>query len=351
MSTGTISIEAAQAYFPHSSGHLNTATIGLPPTSTTEAMTDAMQLWAEGRTSTHAWDGAVNRSRELFAGLLRVPVDQVTVGAHLSSMAGLIAASLRPGQTVLLPESDFTSLLWPFLAQEQRGVIIRLCPLDQLIDSLDSSVDWVAASSVQSATGQVIDLTALSAAARHHGVRTLLDTTQSQGWLPVNGNDFDAVACSAYKWLLSARGTAFMSINPELYYSITPSNAGWYAGEDVHASFYGSPLRLAESARRFDLSPAWLCFAGTVPSLELIASVGEQVIHDHNVGLANAFCEAIGIQAGGSAIVSMTTAPQVVERLRDAGLHFSERAGKVRLSFHLYNNMSDVEAAAACWTA
>ena len=33
--------------------------------------------------------------------------------------------------------------------------------------------------------------------------------------------------------------------------------AGWYAGQHPWESIYGTPLRLAEDARRFDVSPAW----------------------------------------------------------------------------------------------
>jgi hypothetical protein len=42
--------------------------------------------------------------------------------------------------------------------------------------------------------------------------------------------------------------TAFMAIRPELMSTVVPQAAGWYAGEDPLATFFGGPLRLAESA-------------------------------------------------------------------------------------------------------
>ena len=43
---------------------------------------------------------------------------------------------------------------------------------------------------------------------------------------------------------------------------MTPHAANWYAGEDPWQTIYGLPLRLAESARRFDASPTWFSALG-----------------------------------------------------------------------------------------
>ena len=56
---------------------------------------------------------------------------------------------------------------------------------------------------------------------------------------------FDYTACAGYKWLLAPRGTAYFTLRPEHRDSLLPHGAGWYAGDDVPASYYGAPLRLA----------------------------------------------------------------------------------------------------------
>ena len=76
---------------------------------------------------------------------------------------------------------------------------------------------------------------------------------------------------------------------------LRPLYAGWYAGDDPWTSIYGPPLRLAEDARRLDISPAWLAWAGTVPALELLAEVGIAAIHRHDLGLANALRDRLGL--------------------------------------------------------
>jgi selenocysteine lyase/cysteine desulfurase len=93
---------------------------------------------------------------------------------------------------------------------------------------------------------------------------------------------------AAYKWLFSPRGTAFGVVRPERLGMLRPLYAGWYAGDDRWTSIYGPPLRLAKDARRLDISPAWLAWAGTVPALELLTEVGIATIHRHDLALANA---------------------------------------------------------------
>jgi selenocysteine lyase/cysteine desulfurase len=119
-------------------------------------------------------------------------------------------------------------------------------------------------------------------------------------------------------------------------------SAGWYAGDDVHASYFGPPLRLASSARRLDLSPAWFSWVGTQPALELIERIGVGAIHAHNVRLANRYRAGIGLEPSNSAIVCADL-PGAAERLAHAGIVAAVRGGLLRTSWHLYNDDSDVD--------
>jgi selenocysteine lyase/cysteine desulfurase len=224
---------------------------------------------------------------------------------------------------------------------------VRTVPLAGLIDAVGPGVDLVAVSAVQSADGRLIPggLDALASAAARHGCLTYVDATQAVGWLPFRADAFDFVSCAAYKWLLSPRGTAFGVVRPERLGMLRALYAGWYAGDDPWTAIYGPPLRLAKDARRLDISPAWLAWAGTVPALDLLAEVGIDAVHRHDVALANGLRARLGLSAGDSAVVTVA-AEGVLERLRAAGIKASMRAGAVRLSFHLHNNEADVEAAA-----
>jgi len=82
-----------------------------------------------------------------------------------------------------------------------------------------------------------------------------------------------------------------------------------------------------------------------VPALDLLDEVGIVAIHRHDLGLANALRERLGLPRGDSVIVTVS-AEGGLERLRAANIRASARAGAVRLSFHLHNTESDVEAVA-----
>ena len=65
---------------------------------------------------------------------------------------------------MLIPDIEFTSTLFPFLVQESRGLTVRTVSPSELVDAIDDSVDVVAFSAVQMATGEVADLTAIASA-------------------------------------------------------------------------------------------------------------------------------------------------------------------------------------------
>jgi selenocysteine lyase/cysteine desulfurase len=336
-----VTIEEAQRLWQAETLYLNTASYGLPPTPAWEELQAVLADWRGGRTSWEGWGDATEAARASFARLVGVPAKWIAVGANTSSMVGLVAASLPDGARVVSTEPEFTSLLWPFLAQG-RGIEVECVPVARVADAVDERTDVVAVSVVQSSDGELADLDAVIDAAAANDARLVVDATQACGWLPVDASRIDVLACSAYKWLCSPRGTAFMSVRPDLHDELTPIAAGWYAGEDPHTSFYGPPLRLAKDARRFDLSPAWFPWIATAPTLELLLEIGIEAIHDHNLRLANRFREGLNLPPGNSAIVSAEL-PEAEQRLQGTRVMAAARAGLLRTSWHIYNTDDDVD--------
>jgi len=333
---------AWRAQFAPDGVFLNTPTYGLPPHSVVAAMLGGVERWQRGIATTNEYDRAVSRSRELFAGLVGVTPGDVAVANQVSVLVGTVAASLPDGCRVLTVEGDFTSLLYPLLAQQHRGVVVETVPLEKLADAVTDDVDVVAFSLVQSSDGRIADLEAILEAAERHVAQTLVDATHAVGWLPVDATRLDYLVVGAYKWLLSPRGTAFLAVRPEHVERLRPIAPGWYASEDVWGSIYGSGMRLADSARRADISPAWLCWLGTVPALQLITEVGVENINRHNVALADRVRDELGLAPSASAIVSIPT--QSVVDLAAHGIAAAVRAGTLRIGCHLYNDESDIQA-------
>jgi selenocysteine lyase/cysteine desulfurase len=337
-------LDEAQKLWRPEPGWLNTASYGLPADPTWTALGQALTEWRAGANAWESWHAAADRSRVAFAGLLGVPAPDVAIGSTVSQLLAPLAAALPAGATVVVPEVEFTSNLFPWLVQEQRGVRVRTVPLEALVDAIDADTDLVAFSLVQSADGRIARYDEIVAAARAHGALVSVDATQACGWLPFDAGRADAVVVGAYKWLTAPRGTAFAYLAPELRERMRPDAAGWSAAPDPLDAYYGPPLRLAADARRFDISPAWFCYVGAAPALELLAEIGVPAIRAHDVALANRFLTGLGQPPGESAIVTVDV-PGARERLDRAGVRAAVRAGRVRASFHLYSTEADVDLA------
>jgi len=330
-------------------GYLNTASYGLPPRPAWVALQAALEDWRGGRTSWEDWAAAGGPARRSFARLIGADPADVTIGNQVAPLVGLVAAALPDGARVVAPDIEFASNLFPFAVHAGRGVEVVTVPTAELVDAIDERTTAVAYSTVQSATGEVADPAAIAAAAAAYGAITVADATQAVGWLPVAAQHADVLVCAAYKWLMSPRGTAFMVLKPELADRMVPLAAGWTAGEDPHASYYGLPMRLAKDGRRFDVFSGWFDWVGTAATLAVVESIGVAAAHAHDVTLANRFRAGLGLSPGDSAIVSVDW-DGAAERLAAAGIRAATRAGSLRASFHLYTTQSDVDAAVAALT-
>ncbi len=323
--------------------YLNSATMGLPPRASTGAVRGALNEWRRGVAHAPDYDEVIDRSRAAYGRLVGVASGSVAVGHQVSPMVSLVAAAVPEGATVLVPTGEFTSVTFPFAAQGARGVRVREAPLAEIADHVDGDTALVALSAVQSSDGSLAPLESVARAADRHGADVLVDLTQAAGWLVVDAGRFAYTVCAAYKWLLSPRGTAFLTVREDRVEALVPTSAGWYAGEDRWSSIYGLPLRLASGARRFDVSPGWHAWVGTEASLSFLEGVGAQSLQDHALGLEEVFSRAAGLSTAGRAIRSLTADRSVPGLLAGRGVVAAERAGRLRLSFHVNNTEDEVD--------
>ncbi|MBR8743253.1 aminotransferase class V-fold PLP-dependent enzyme [Nocardiopsis sp. MG754419] len=332
--------QAQREFTPHGT-YLNSATHGLTPHAARRALEEHTHEVATGRFSPGAHDPGIERTRAAYARLAGVTADRVAIGTHVAQFTGTIAASLPIDAEVLVPEHEFSSTVHPFAA---RGDLrVREVPLARLADEVRPTTALVAVSAAQSADGSLAPLEDLLSARADHGTRLLVDTTQSAGWLPLDGARLDYVVCSPYKWLLGTRGSAFLAGTDEALAELRPLAANWYSAAEPWNSLYGASLTPAAGARRLDLAPVWSAFVSLEHSLALIERVGVETIHEHDVALADRFRDEAGLAGGGSAIVSLPAPEGTAERLAEAGVTAAVRGGRLRVSFHLYNTEADVD--------
>ena len=346
MTTASVSSEFGSVVeqFGGPRGYLNAAAMGIPPRTAVEALQRDLVLFARAQRNPRDYDGIVAGTRDSYANLVGVPAGQVAIGSQTSVQVSLAAAAVPPGAEVLLVHGDFSSVVFPFL--QRSDITVRHVPVSALAEEIGERTWLVAFSLVQSATGEVADTAAILEAAARVGAYTLCDTTQATGVLPVEATAFDMTVCHSYKWLCAPRGVSFLTVNEGFGALLTPIQAGWTAGEQVWSSTYGPSMTLASDARRFDVSPAWPSWVGAEVSIALFAELDIAQVWAHASGLGDALCEGLGIAPQGQAIVTWPDADgSDLERLTAAGITVSGRAGRLRASFHLWNDESDVEAA------
>jgi cysteine desulfurase / selenocysteine lyase len=172
--------------------------------------------------------------RERASRLLHCNSDQVAIVSSASEILGQLPMLLQPrlNSTILIVSSDFPAITRPWLRLGAvKGVTLRFVDdqptsdlTDTLIEAIDDSTSVVAVSSVQYATGTVVDISRLRQSTVQVGARLIVDATQAAGAMRVDAAawDADCVVTSGYKWLGGHGGIALAIMSPRLLQQIPP---------------------------------------------------------------------------------------------------------------------------------
>ncbi|MCC6314178.1 MAG: aminotransferase class V-fold PLP-dependent enzyme [Thermomicrobiales bacterium] len=332
--------------------YLDAATYGLPPRPTVAALERALRRWQAGTADwVEEWDREGEICRDLFAQLIGAKTDEIALLPTASAGIGLVAAALPEGTEVVVPEEEFTSVIFPLLvAEEARGVRVRQVPFDALAESIRPETGLVAFSLTRSQSGQTAPLGDIVAAAREHGAQMLVDATHSIPFVPVREHlsAIDYLVCHGYKHLLCPRGVAFLRVRRDRWDDVPPWFANWRSGAPLYGRSYGGPLTLRPDAARFDVSLAWHAWAGARPSLELLLGwQGAEL--DRVWDLSRRLAIGLGAPEPTSTIVSVAVADAEAAEaaLLEAGVKCAARGGMVRLAPHVYNTEEEIDRAIA----
>lgn len=322
-------------------GYFNTASYGLPPRAAVTAATGWIEQWTYGAAPLGSWLGATEQARTSFAALVGVDPADVATGTSVSQLASIVAAALPERSTVIASEDEFSSLLFPFLSQADRGVKVDLVRRDLLAETITERGDAVVFSLVHSADGALADHAAIRRAAASRGALTIVDAAQACGWLDADYAGFDFVVCPAFKWLYSPRGTAFLTVRPDLLDRLRPSGAGWWSSPSA-SHFFGGPLDLDPAARRLDVSPVWNSWGATAAALDTVLDLGADRIARHVLDLADQLRRWLDLPPGTTPIVCVPR-PDAADLLQAAGLAVSRTPSGARLAIGPYTTVSDLD--------
>jgi cysteine desulfurase/selenocysteine lyase len=355
----------------HQSVYLNQASLGLigqPAVTAMHSFIDNVARHGNLYMSDRDEVAYCETLRERASRLFHCDSTQIAIVASASEILGQLPMLLQPRikSTILAVSSDFPAITRPWLRLAAlKGHSVRFvddqpaCDLtNTLIEAIDESTSVVAVSSVQYATGTVVDISRLRQRTLQVGARLIVDVTQAAGAVRVDAAawDADAVVSSGYKWLGGHGGVALAIMSPRLLEQIPPL-PGWMGASDPFG-FDATSVSLANDARRYTQSTmSYVSMAGLVVAVEQLLSLGEARIEAHARSLAAMLVRdastygwqpfrSVGDPAGSAHIISLgharESAQALVERLRGYNIVCGTRGGRIRISLAPYNDESDV---------
>ena len=302
------------------SGYLNTANVGLAPALQVEAARRFVAAKAKGSGGEEEW----RANAELVEARLRRLVGPMDLRFFGNTTSALLAVAhgveWRPDDEVLVRENDF-----PSVVQAWGDRARRVPDTAALLSAIGPRTRLVAASHVDWATGERLDLSALGRRCREVGALLCVDGVQAAGAIPLDLEYVDFYAVAPFKWLLGWFGLAFLAVRP------------------------GAALRGPDYAGHMN-HPALFVLHDTLAWLQ--DEVGMEEIYAQVAHLAAATAE--GLKARGRTVITPAAragivsfadpdAEATVARLAAQGIQVSARRGGVRVSPHFYNTEADVD--------
>jgi len=310
------------------------------------------------------------RARALFARLVGGDAEGVAIVPAASYGLSTAARNLplAPGRTVVVPEDQFPSNLYPWRAAAAAAgaeiVVAAPGPGGDLTAALLAAIDEraaiVACAQCRWTDGALVDLARVGAAARAVGAALVLDLTQSLGALPIDLAAVrpDYLTAAAYKWLLGPYATGFLWVAPERRDG-RPLEEHWLgrAGSEDFARLIDYTDAYRPGARRFDMgeAPNFALLPAACHALEQLIAWDPAAIQ----ATLAARTAAIAARAAGLGLAASDPRlraghflglrfpapppPDLPERLAAARVHVSLRGASLRVTPHLYNDDEDVD--------
>lgn len=313
------------------------------------------------------------RCKAEAATLLGVPADDLAFVSSTAEGASQVAHSLpwRAGDNVVVEDAEFLSSLLPWSRLGPRGVEVRVVrhaawtPDEaEIAAAVDERTRVIAVSQVNYLTGVHRDLARLRALADRTGALLYADVTHAAGAVQAPAAICDFAVSSTYKWLLGLQGVAVLMWNRARVPDLEPAIAGWRS-VDEGLGAAGDPLShpWKATAERLEAgSPPFLPIFYLEAGLRYLNGIGIERIDAHVrrlSGYAHERLTALGLPLAtpaeaayraGNVCVWWENAEAAVTALAAAGVRISGYGGRIRISTHLWNDETDVDACIAALT-
>nr|WP_314070380.1 aminotransferase class V-fold PLP-dependent enzyme [uncultured Roseococcus sp.] len=292
--------------------------------------------------------------RRRLAASWRCGVEDIGLVSSVAEGVAMLPGSLdwREGDEVVVPDIEYPSLAAPFALQP--GVTLRVAEgAGGIAAAVTPRTRVIAVSSTSFLNAERADLPALRALADRTGALLVVDHTQSAGWMPIEASLADFAFAASYKWLLGISGIAVAYWNRARQPGWAPRSAGWYSMASQARPDWREPIGLVPSAMRFCRgNPNHAGVYVLIAALDYLEA--HPGVETHVTGLAGELrrrCLEAQLpmmtpeRHGASVCLPHPRAAEAVRALESQGILTWNGRGRIRVSFHGYNDGRDVERA------
>jgi selenocysteine lyase/cysteine desulfurase len=345
--------------------YLNTCSQGALSDAVENGMNEFLWSWHEQGSPWETWVERYEAARTACAKFIHASPDEVAIVTSVSAGINGIASALnfRERNKVVMGEFEFPTMGHVWLAQQTRRADVQFAkaegntiPAANYERLIDRSTLIVPLTHVCFKNGFRTQVSIMEKMAHRAGALVMLDDYQDCGTRPVDvkAMNLDFYVAGTLKYLLGPPGLAFLYVRKELIPSLSPSVTGWF-GQANPFAYNPQHFELSPTARRFESgSPSVPNVYGAMPGFQMLQEIGMENIAGHIENLTQSLLSRardLGILAkteagslGPLVVLQCQDSGQLLQRLAQSGIVASNRFDGLRISFHVYNTLDDVDA-------
>jgi selenocysteine lyase/cysteine desulfurase len=317
---------------------------------------------------------AIRQAKPLFAKLINAKPSEIGFVVCTKAGEAAVVNGLRiqeSGGNVVTNDLHYAGSVHDYIGHRKSGMDVRIVKhrdwridLRDMEKVIDKKTKLVSITLVSNVNGSVEDAKALSELAHAHGAYLYADIIQAAGSVPVDvkASGIDFAACSNYKWLQGARGSAFLYVREDLQGGVVEdltfpgyvrfNYSPWVMTRDAAAEDF--PYIASKGASRYEPgNVSYVAYAGQYEALKRILALGVDNIYAYTKPMCDKLKKelpALGytlitpMDAVSSIVVVQVKNLKAVEgKLRKANIQVTSAGeNRIRISPALYNNMEDI---------
>jgi selenocysteine lyase/cysteine desulfurase len=348
--------------------YLNNAGLAPLPTLAKTAMVGAIDE-ALTRTFTQAeWQSTYDRTRSKVAELIHCePIEVAFVRSTSEGLSAILnGITWTADDNIVTYTHEHPSIRFNCLRLSlEYGVELKVAgeqgglpDTDHLISLIDDHTKAVLISWVQYGSGFRSPLRTIGLHCRQRRALFIVDVVQGVGALALDVRQecIDACSAGAHKFLLGPEGIGFMFVARSALDRVRPSVVGWRSVKGYN-DLELRDFTYNDGSLRFEYGTLnRVGVSGLEASIDLLLSLRPKTVEDYLMRLSSHLTQ--GLEAKQylvsvspdakhrSAIVSCAhkkrSAGDLEQHLRSRRIETSSRAGRLRISPHVYNTLDDI---------